>query len=251
MKRAIFIFILSLLIVQVSHCQDSLSGKGKLWDASAFAGAGFKGYFGSAYIKPTVKSSDDPFQAHIYDGFTRKPSFFFDAGILFSLRLSGHFHLASGISYALRKSIYENSMDSVKDDFTVTTMENINNVIKFNYSFNNIEIPLFLEYSVMNTTVFAGFRASLFSFQSADYSYLIAQDPFNPNWTTSGKKICEFEMPLKFYPSVQISYRVRIGKISFDPFVAFDFFEIDLNNPTVEKSYYLQAGVLYHLPCFR
>jgi hypothetical protein len=268
MKRLLYIFVWTLLTGQNTFSQDSLPSKGQRWDASVFAGAGFKEYFGSKYIPPTEPSSDDPFQAHIYDGFTKKPSFFFDAGIIFSLRISEHFRLASGISYAFRKTIYERSMDSAKNNFTYTSMENIKNVLEFSYSFNNLEIPLFLEYSFRNATVYAGFRMSLFSYRSAGYSYVMVHDAFNPAWYTSEKKLREFEMPLKLYPSIQVSYQVRIGKISIHPFLGFDFFEIDLkkfyfhiqtspgvniimNGPTVENCYFLQAGVLYHLPCFR
>jgi hypothetical protein len=61
----------------------------------------------------------------------------------------------------------------------------------------------------------------LITYTKATYTYVINQLPQTPQWTTSNKTISGWEIPLKFFPTIQASYEVQLKKIKFSPYIAF------------------------------
>ena len=71
-----------------------------------------------------------------------------------------------------------------------------------------------------------GVHLSVFAYKKAAYTYVINQDPSEPNWTTSEKTVSGFEIPLKVFPTLQAGYQVNVGNMELNPFLALSY-EID------------------------
>ena len=267
MTKRICIVLCLLFLYHHSSCQDTLRATEKKFQLSLNAGTCFKGFFGRRYIQPSQYSYDDPYQAHQFDRFTKIPAFGFSAGFLFSFKLSKHWGISTGLSYFFRKTIYENSQDTVIKYAYAASMHNIQNTVKYHYSYNNLEWPLLVRYRVGKVTMYAGFDLSLLSFREATYTYMMNQYPQDPGWYTSPKTIKGFETAFRIYPTVQISYDWKIKNVLIQPFIGLEIFEINMkefylhiqtspgfyiftNGPRVEKCYFLQAGVIFPFSIF-
>jgi hypothetical protein len=247
--------------------QDTLHKNGNKINLSFITGPCIKGYMGSAYIDPTTSSYEDPYILHQFEGFTKKPSFGFEAGLMVAFRLSPHWSIATGLSYFLRPSVYENSMDTIINNFESTSYQNINNVVKYQYAWNNLEIPVMVLYNIKNVSIYAGFQFAFFSYRLARYTYVMRDNQGGTGsytYYTSQKKFGGFETPLRLYPVVQASYDWKIKNFLLKPFISFQFFEINMktfefhvqtlsglhinsSGPDVDNCFYLQLGVIIPL----
>jgi hypothetical protein len=265
MIKKICIIVCLLCLHHPSFCQDTIRVKEKKFQVSFTARACFKGFFGSGYVEPTsysYYSYGESFLDHQYDRFTKRPAFGFGAGVLFSLRLSKHWRIATGLTYAFRKTIYERNKDTVIRYSGPATQHNIQNVIKYNYTYNNIELPFQVQFKIRKTTFYGGISLSVLSYRNATYTYLMKKNP-DLSWYTSQKTLQEFETTFRIYPSFQISYDCKIKNVLIKPFIGIEFFEINMkefylhiqtspfhiyiNGPAIEDCYFIHAGVIYSL----
>jgi hypothetical protein len=244
-----------------SSGQDTIDLRENKFQIQVYMSAGYKGFFGKRYIEPTPPAPDDVFQTHQFDRFTKMPAFGFGAGILFSFKLSDHWGIASGISYHFRKDLYQNSQDSVVKYGQPSTVRNIHNVVTYDYSYNNLELPVIAQYQSGKFTFYAGISISLLSYRKANYTYVMNLYPQDPPWDLSTKIITGFDFPFRLYPTFRISYDLKIKNFLFKPFIGIEIFEINMKdfyfhiatNPNfhiysngikVENCFFLQAGVI-------
>lgn len=263
MTQKCFLVICFIFLGRVSIGQETKSLEEKETLISIEAGGSFKGFFGHRYIEPTYSGYNDLFIQHQYEGFTKMPAFGFGVGIRFAFRLSSHLRLSTGLSYYFRKTIYEKSQDEVIAQSYKTGMKHIRNVFKYNYSFNNLEMPILLQYKINKINIYGGISISILSYRGAAYSYMIYLSGENPYWDTSRKIIAGFETSFKIYPSLKVSYDIRINKTLIQPFLGLEIYEINLkeiysnifqsesqvssNIPMIENCFYLQVGVIFPL----
>lgn len=201
------------------------------------AGACYKTFLGSKYIEPTQYNYGDEFTEHQYERFKKTPTFGFNAGILFTYRFNNQCGITSGLLYFLRKDIFENNQDTVIKYGNGSSMRDIHNVLKYNYSYNNLELPLLFQYSVKKITLYIGCYFALITYKKATYTYVVNRYPSNPQWITSDKTISGFEKLFKLFPTFQVSYEIAIENIKLNPYLAFCY---DIKN---KKDFYTQIGI--------
>lgn len=244
-------FIICLFFFQcISFGQDTIKkSTEKKYQISFKAGGYYENFWGNKYIQPTPYSPNDVLQAHMYDGFTKIPTYGYQGGFLIIHKIiKKHWYLSTGLMFCNRKNILECKLDT-----------NINpcGIIKFNYTYSNIELPVMLSYKANKINFFIGFHLPVFSFYKANYTYLSTQ-----YWGTSQKTIDGSVVPLFAIPSqitsssnpkitydmplilatFQISYNLKITNISFSPFLGID--------TGTKKSFYLQCGIILPLQQF-
>lgn len=221
MKKYIFLFYFLLQSV-FSFCQDTTFHKEEKKFLLEISGSGYyKFIFDNQYIKPTAYNYGDDFSKHQYERFNKFPTFGFSAGLLFTHRFGKQCGITTGLMYFLRRDVFENNEDTVIKYGNGSSMRDIHNVLKYDYSFNNIELPLMFQFSAMKFNFHTGFYFALISYKKAEYTYVVNQYSNTPQWITSEKTITGWEMPFKLFPTIQISYEVEIKKIKFSPFLAF------------------------------
>lgn len=220
MKRAGIIFSLALTCL-ISFSQVKISDDVKNPECAIQVGLYYKTFFGKKYIEPTLFQTGDDFKDHQYERYNKVSTVGFDAGWLITHRFNRHWGITSGAVFFLRRDIFENSQDTIIKYGNGSSMRDIHNVLKYNYSYNNIEIPIMVQYRIKKFRIYSGFYFSLISCKSANYTYVMNQYPSNVQWTTSDKKIVELVMPIKIYPTLQISYGIKTEKFEISPFMAF------------------------------
>lgn len=227
-----------------SFSQDTISEtKEKKARIDLIAGGYYKLFMGERYIEPTKSNSGDDFSLHQYERFTKSPTSGFQVGISFSYKLYKKFFLKTGLIFCNRKMIYENKMDTVIKygyfPFAYTNTRNVHNVLKYEYHYNNIEIPIMLSCRIKKTSLSAGIRLAILSFYTEKYTYVVNQFPQSPQYITSDKTIKSVEMPLMIYPSMQVNYDFQIHNLILSPFLEVDFGS--------KKSFYFQGGLAFSL----
>ena len=237
MKSTIYI-LYCLLLPLKSLGQDSSHVAANRLQFLIQLGATYKIFLDNKHIETTPYNYGDEFATHQYERFNKVPTFGFSAGLLFTYNFNKRVGIASGLLYFLRKVIFETNQDTVIKYGNGSIMRDIHNVLKFEYSDNNIEIPIMVKYSAKKFTFYAGSYFSLITYKKATYIYVVNQYPSSPQWTTSNKTVYEFEMPLKIFPTFQASYEVQIKNLKINPYLAF-YYAIKKN----KNDFYLQTGV--------
>jgi hypothetical protein len=223
MMKYICIAISLLLFFYPVFGQDTLRSVPQKSQLFVQAGIYYKTFLGKKYIEPTPKDvfKAEPFENHQYERFNKVPTSGFNIGLLFTYRFNKRLGITTGLSYFLRRDVFINNQDTVIKYFHLTgNLQNIRNVLKYDYFYNYIELPLMFQYSSKKFTLYAGSYFSIISYKHANYTYVINQFPNIPKWTTSDKTMAGWEMPLKVFPTIQASYEVQINKINFMPYAA-------------------------------
>lgn len=263
MKYKYFLVFCFIFLGSGSFGQETQSLVGKRTLLSIEAGGSFKGFFGARYIEPTSSGYNDPYSKHQYEGFTKMPAYGFGVGIRFAFSLSSHMRFTTGLSYYFRKTIYEKSQDEVITQNFKTDMNYIRNVFRYNYAYNNLEIPILLQYKIKKINIYGGINLSVLSYRVAAYNYMIYLYGESSYWNTSKKNVAVLETSFKLYPTLKVSYDVRINKKLIQPFFGIEIYEINLkeiyknifqvnsqissNVPMVENCFFLQVGVIFPL----
>jgi len=253
--KTILIILCLFCFNNISICQDNIKeSKEKKFQIAVMAGGSYKNILGKRYIEPTPMNLNDGFLLHQFDGFTKMPTYGFQFGFLITYEIFKHWHFTSGLLYSMRRDIYESKYDTViKYHALLYNASNsyynlINNVFKYDYSYNNIELPLMLQFKISKLSFYGGIHLSLMSFYKAKYNYL--RYSFNNNYVppslfflgpdfTSQKTIEYIKIPLVIYPTFQASYDLKVKKLTLSPFLG-----IDLGT---KKSLYLQGGIIFSL----
>ncbi|MCX6247334.1 MAG: hypothetical protein NTW10_06350 [Bacteroidetes bacterium] len=258
MKTKCVLFLLFILPFS-SFSQDTIKNPGRKCRFSFEAGAAYKGFVKPKYISPDSYSPGDTYRDHQFDRFTRIPTFTINAGISMSVRLSKHWTFTTGLIYYLRKDVYRMDIDSVINYYKPMSFPYITGVYKYNYFYNNIEVPFMFGYRFKKLTFSFGFNTSLLSYRKTIYSYVIKAGSYPVSYETTRKTVGGFENAITIYPSIRIGYEEKISGhpvifylgIGISEFRWTDFyihfqtypFRIEIPSPETQPCFYLQAGV--------
>ena len=258
-----FIFFIAFIVPFHLFSQDTIKISGRKCQFSFEIGASYKGYVKSRYISPGSYKTANPYMDNQFDRFTRMPAYTINGGVLLSLRLSNHWNFSTGLMYYLRKNIYRIDIDSVIKYNGPQSFPYITGVFKYNYFYNNVEIPLMFGYKFRKFTFSFGFNTSVLSYRKAIYSYVIKVGSYPLSWETTKKTVKEFDNAITMYPSIRISYEIKISGYPMNFFLGLgiseirwtDFyihfqrypFRIEMPSPETQPSFFLQAGVLVPL----
>lgn len=236
MKRTIHILFCILLSLNLYGQDSSPAAKNKI-EISIRAGVYYKTFFDTKYIEPKPYNYEDKFTDHQYERFNKTPTVGFSAGMLFTYRFNPHWGISSGLVYFLRKDIFEKNQDTVIKYGNGSSLRDIHNVLEYNYSFNNLEVPLLFQYSAKKISLSTGCYFALLTYKKTTYTYVINQNPSNPQWGTADKAISGFEIPLKLFPTFQMSYEIAFKNVNLNPYLAFYY---AINN---QNDFYTQLGI--------
>ena len=225
-----YIILLISLISFTSYCQDSSIVKNN-FTLNSKLGLTYQGFLREVsrykHHYPTNSSETQ------YGGFTREATPGFRIGIIADFKIHKTFHLSTGLVFAQRKEIYQGNRDSV---LYYGTQTSIHNIVKYEYDFNNLEIPILFSLKLRKLSLQAGVNLILVSFYKAHYSYIP-----NPNISNDKtfKTIKNTELSKTIYPTLQASYNLQIKRFEFSPFIGLDF--------ALNKSLYFQGGIIIPL----
>jgi hypothetical protein len=234
MKKTVIIFFLFLFHF-TSFSQDTLRNEvfKKKHPFSIRTGVSYKNFFGKKYIEIEPDYLYPRDESTHYDGFTKIPTIGFQAGILWTCTIYRNLHFSLGLFYYLRKDVYEGNTDTVMKYHTPSS---IHKIIKYDYSFHNIELPVLLSYKLKKFNLSIGVNLALLNFDKARYSYI---PDTNINNGVDSKTLTSIELPLKVFPTFQISYDLKINDFLISPFLGI---EIGSKN-----AYYIQGGIIVPL----
>ena len=194
------------------------------------AGISYKTFLGDKYIVPAKGEHDDEFEDHQYEGFNKIPTVGFNIGLLFTYPFNNRCGIVSGLSYSLRKDVFERSQDSAIKYGDGSDMRNIHNIYKYEYVFNNLEIPILFQFSQNKYNFYVGSYISLIAYKKANYKYIVDQYPNSIRWATSEKTIFDLEIPLKIFPTLQMSHEIRLSDITLHPYFAIYYAILNQND---------------------
>lgn len=239
--RLIFISFLSFFLF-TAYAQDTSKVESRL-SFELLSGGFYKTFIGSRYISTTSWDSDDSFEDHQYERFTKNSTIGFELGGQAAYRISNRWKLRTGLIYCNRRDIYTNNQDTVIKygyfPFQLGNMRSIKNVLEYNYNYHNFEIPLLASFEIDKIIISAGARIALFTFRKADYTYVIYQAPQQPVWTTSEKSVRAAGFYFNLFPSLQASYTIDLKKVCLAPYAGLDF--------DSDYGMYIKTGVLFFL----
>ncbi len=249
-----FITFILLLGSAVSFGQDARREKGeKKYRIYVGAGLPYKNFFGKKYIEPTVAGSAQDFSLHQYERFTRIPCWGFREGLMFSYSIYHNWYLVSGILYYHERNIYEADCDTVirynsigypTSFYNILLPGNIHNVVKYNYVYDGILMPLKVHFKKAKFNFYGGVNYSPVTFKKSTYTYVSGIVSYSPlpvydcaNITE--KTVKSIELSAVFSPSFMVSYDFKIRNLFLNPFLGFDFGK--------QKSFNLQSGIAFPL----
>jgi hypothetical protein len=209
---------------------------------TAQAGIYYKMFLNKKYIEPVPNINGDDIIVHQYERFTKIPVFGYSIGMLFTHKISKRLGLTSGLIYFMRKDIYENNMDTVIKYGNRSNIRDIHNMLKYEYYYHNLEIPVMLQYSLRKLSFNIGVYISTLTYKIANYTYVINQNNSYSQWTTSKKSFSGIERNVAAIPAVQLSYSgYKINKVQLNPFIAFYY------SANKENELYIQCGLNFPL----
>lgn len=204
------------------------------------SGIYYQNFFTNKYIERTDYSYED-FNKHKYEGFYKMPAY----GYQFELRLTAplckRFYFTTGLAFCNRKEVFQTSEDTIKRYYP-SAIQGIENILKYDYTFYDIEIPVLISYKIKKINILAGIYFPVFTYVSGTFSYLTTQSSAQPVWEKSEKSLKYIEFPQMIFPSIQVSYDFAIKKLKFAPFIQLDFGSY--------WSLYLQGGITFNLLSF-
>jgi hypothetical protein len=231
MKKKLLILLPFLLIPWCANSQQTdQTDSGRKCEFSITAAFTYKTYFRNRYLDHPISYSNTG-QAHQFDGFTKIPTFGFRTGVLMNKRLYRHVSFVTGLIFTYRKEIYQGNPDTVLKYGSPTSLHLI---LKYNYSFNDVDLPIMVTYRYKKLIFSAGINIPLISFITARYTYIPT-----PGDDLEGKKINDFKIFRTLFPTIQVSYTCMVKKFSIDPYLGFEF--------GTKSSIYLQAGFILPL----
>jgi hypothetical protein len=260
MMKSIYIILSLFSFHCISFGQDTTKKIAKNPYQFAFkAGGYYENFWRNRYINPTLYSPDENFQAHQYDRFSKIPTGGYHAGFLITHEIiKNNWYLTSGLLFCYRKNILEINQDSA------VKYGSFCDIKKYDYSYNNIEIPIMILYKTKQINLYLGVNLPILSFYKANYTYVDIQpwnsyqktikgfcipvcgipslfpsydiqwSPWEVTKTPASPKV-NYDMPL-ILATFQISYDVKIKNISFSPFLGIDI--------GTKKIFYLQGGII-------
>lgn len=248
MKRIAFILFCLGLFPYLCFSQDSIRSN-KNFQISLSTGAYYKSYVGDKHVKPIYSSQSDGFNSQSdifsqnqYEHFTKMPAFGFFEGLLFKLKNNKNWYWTFGLMYENRRTILTANPDSIN-----YSSDGIPDVIGYNYSNNNVEALILINYKTGNFNISGGVRIALINFRKTTFTYLIAQQSYQKTgiYGERQKVVRDIRVPLLFknnnlydnifYATIQASYDLQLGELPISPFIGLD---ID-----AMRGFYLNVGL--------
>jgi len=134
-------------------------------------------------------------------------------------------------------TVLSNQDTIIKYAASPTIINNIENTFYYNYSYNNLEIPIMFTYQQNKLKFYGGCYVSLITYKIGKYSYMVKEDNYNGGWFTSEKTLSGFEKSFSIYPSLQVSYSIDIKRNKIEPYIAFYY---AIKN---QDDLYIQIGI--------
>jgi hypothetical protein len=162
---------------------------------------------------------------HQYERFTKKPSYCLKGGALISRIISNRFILSGGLFYYLRRVIMEADYDVIRAYNAVAdpyTPYHIRNVVKYEFSYHNLELPFLIQYKKDNLALFTGVYFPVVAYRNATFTYLAKPEAYGSEETIQ-KTVNRFELPLTVYPMLKLSYDLKIKNLPLSPFAELNF----------------------------
>lgn len=233
--RQVSLTLLTVLSFLTCLGQDSLR-----YDKVSFqlqlTGA-YKTCFGNNYIEPTDEDSNHEFGSSWYHRFNIKPSSRFSLGALVSFNFNENWALNTGVLYAVRNEILETSRATVLTygNFSVfTDLNNISTILKYDYVYHNLEIPLFVEYNLNKLHFYLGVTIPVLTYKEAKYLYLKEASYIS---ATEEKQFNGWEIPVMVLPTIQVAHTIQINSLALKPFVGFGY------GVRGQEAFHFQLGV--------
>jgi hypothetical protein len=233
--KTLFTLLSAFLISLQGYSQETvpIHKSEKKIQFNAKAGVSYQGFIGNSYIERKEDLQSFNSKEDQYDGFTKKPTLGFQLGFFVDFKLNKKLHLSSGLLFAQRKNTLVGDSDSVLKYGTPTS---IHKIVKYEYRYNNIELPILLTFKWNQLNLHAGVNLILVSFYKAHYSHI--PNPYDIEAKKS-KTIKSTKLSTTIYPTFQMSYHLNVKKVSLSPFLGIDFGK--------NKSLYFQTGVIIPL----
>lgn len=164
-----------------------------------------------------------------------------NGGVLWNMPFNERWSLTVGLQYYYRRTRMERDPKAVTQCGTYTTMRNLDNAVTRDYTYNNVELPVMLGYSVKRTTIDLGFSTAVVSYVRSRYTYVVLSKPsyFYPDdpWISATKSVYDWKLPWIIFPTLKVSYDVPIIKVPTRPYLAAQY---ALNN---HHEFYCMAGI--------
>ncbi len=236
MKNTFLILFLSMIPL-INYGQEAFQSNQSKNQFSIQVGGYYKTFLGGKYIEPKVYKNENDFRDHQYEGFDKFSTTGLSAGFLFSFRFHNRLGITTGLIYFLRKELFSKNQNDLINSGSASSMRDIRNVFKYDYSLNNIEFPIMVQHTLRRFTFYAGSYFAVLTYKIAKYDYIVYNYLNNPPWTTADKEINGFELLLKLFPTIQIGYEVKILNNKMYPYLAFYY---AIKN---KSDLYIQLGI--------
>jgi hypothetical protein len=269
------IIILLLFYACLSFSQDTVKKSSeKKHFYSLIAGCGYYGDFGGKKQTNPIHVLNALAESGQYRGFAKVPTLGVYAGGEWNYKISDKLRFSLSLLYYLRRDVFEGDYDTVLKYHAVVNYNSyynmINNVIKYNYTYLNLELPLMMDYKIRKCNLRGGIHLPIITHYKTTYTYLLYPHPltyppyFLGSDHTTQKTITGFKMPLIVYPSLQISYALKVKKTLIRPFFGVDFYgisfkdfyfhvytspnlNIESHGIKTEKCFFLHGGIIYDI----
>jgi len=197
----------------------------KSFEISIKVGYYYKFFLGNSYIKPSSPTSTFYYNWEQYARFNKLPTQGFQVGVLFQYNLKGHWFLGSGLIACPRKNAFEIDEDTLEEYVHLPSFPYISGVKRYDYTYYNLEIPVFFGYRVNKFEFSAGVYVPVLVYSHTKYTYLVRDNSSFYHVFTTDKTIEAFEYHFSVFPSIQAGYRININKFLLSPFIELDFGE--------------------------
>jgi hypothetical protein len=220
------ICIILCFIYSAASGQDTIVNSNKhKCQISLLACGHYKTFLGKRYIEPT---EDHPYNilSHQYEAFNKIPTYGFRLGILLKVPVMKNGSIISGLTYLYNREKFECGIDSFfKYHHAECEMHSLD-VIKYDYLYHNLEIPLMVRYNIRNICLSGGVWFEMLSLYKATYTFFPRNSEdtyYSKNGVSAVKSFNYGKKPLQFVPFINVSYSMKIRNIEISPYIGIDF----------------------------
>lgn len=185
-------------------------------------GGGYSTFPLGVYIEPTKNPINNNIDEDQYCRFEKIPAFCFNAGIRWVLPFDQRWGVRMGIQYYHRNTEFERSQDTVVRYIAWPyNIRNINNIYRYHYSYNNIEIPVLFYYKMNRLKLSVGCNIAPLSYVVVNYKYVLNPKATNgwpkSDWVTASKTIYGLQLRFQAYAIAEMEYRLLFGQYEISP----------------------------------
>jgi hypothetical protein len=238
---------------------DTLRKENKIQIGLAI-GYSYKSYFGSK----DIYLSDSFILIHSTNGnggyisvnynnapYTKKQTNGFFIGLPIVYKKFKPILFLAGLNYYNRSDVYEKSIEDLINSLpsnyaSNSTFRTYEYITKFEYTYNNLELSARIGACVKKMSFYVGFDIPIIVAYKSHYIYFNPNQN-NPQYFQEGNQktiqtiefpIWKSQLPLLYYPSIDINYLLNNNRIRIEPTIGIAF---GMQNT---KSYFLKAGFI-------